>query len=163
ALVLAGLLGGCGHHPTMNPCPDGGAAECASDGKSVVRCESGLEVTVLVCGGTEVCDRAMCRDVVCPPSTGFCNGQVAHSCNATGTAETQTDCAQMGQACVVDAMGARCVAQQCTPGQLSCSPDGAQVLKCDPLGQSQAVYQTCSDPQQRGNTCMNGVCVDRCA
>jgi hypothetical protein len=162
-LALAACLAGCGH-PTMdNLCPDGGAAECASDGKSVVRCQDGLEVTVLVCGDTQVCDRAMCREVVCPPSTGFCDGRVADSCNALGTVETRTDCEQAGQACVTDLQGAHCVAQSCTPNQLSCSSDGTQVLKCDSTGQSLALYQTCSDPQLRGNTCMNGVCVDRCA
>src|SRR5262249_53731525 len=56
-----------------------------------------------------------------------------------------------------------CVPQQCTPGQLACSADATQVLKCDPGGQSQLMYQTCSDPQSRGNRCVNGVCVDRCA
>src|SRR5689334_12601157 len=116
-VALALWLCGChGGPPTPPGCPDGGAATCASDGKSVIRCVNGLEVVVLVCADTQVCDGATCKETICPASSGFCDGDVADSCNASGTQETRTDCAAVGQVCITDAKGARCVAQQCMPG-----------------------------------------------
>jgi len=159
---MALALAGCAQRPMAPGCPDGGATRCSVDARSVVTCSQGVSYSHPCDPMSERCDDGECKPIVCPAGNGFCDrGTVADSCNATGTVESRTDCAAAGLACVADASGARCVMQLCVPGRVDCSADGSQVIRCTPDGQSTEVVQTCADPD-RGGTCMNGVCVDRC-
>ncbi len=135
---------------------------CSPDGRQVVRCadQGGLEVHT--CAADEACDSGACLPKVCKPGFAYCDREVADVCNAAGTVEKRTDCEDAGLTCVQDAAGARCAFFSCMPGRLFCSPEGDDVLRCNPDGQTTEEVEECEDPQMRGNGCQNGVCVDRC-
>jgi hypothetical protein len=163
-LALALVAGGCSHPPPnfAPDCPNGDNPTCSDDGSSFFTCGPHGVAIQHTCASDEKCDQGACKKVICAPQVTYCDRQVAHLCNATGTVDQVTDCEKTGETCVMGAMGAECQALVCAPGQVYCSSDGKKVLHCDPDGLGSEVQQACDDPDQRGNTCVNTVCVDRC-
>ena len=162
-VLLALTVASCSGPPSDPRCPDGTTPRCAPDGMGTVACspETGFDVRS-DCPTSEVCDAGSCKPVVCTAGLAFCDRGFSDTCSASGTVEQRVDCGRLGEVCVEDAMGARCTRLACSPGTRSCSPDGTQVLKCDPDGLATELAETCDDPGQRGNGCKNGVCIDRC-
>lgn len=163
ALLALAAIGCPASRPPVPLCPDGTAPRCAPDGRGTLECSlpSGDEVR-RDCLPDEACEGGICKTMVCTPGLAFCDRGSSDACNATGTDERRVDCGRLGEVCVADAMGARCQKLACAAGVRSCSPDGTQVVKCDPDGLASELVQTCDDPDHRGNRCVNGVCVDRC-
>lgn len=152
---------------TTTACSDGGGGPCdpthtcSADG-FVTWCMDGLTY-VEGCSDGLRCNAGACQPVVCKASLFFCDGDMADSCDATGTVHTRVDCARDGARCVVGPLAADCQPLACTPSTTYCSPDGAEVRKCSGDGRAFTIVQRCDDPLRRGNRCVGASCRDRCA
>ncbi len=100
--------------PEEKFCLDGAtAATCLEDGKTY---------STLPCGEGTHCESGLCAPVICEPASAWCDGMVATSCNATGTAlAAQIDCSlETGKVC----LDGVCIACVSDCGSKDCGPDG---------------------------------------
>ena len=134
--------------PASQFCEGGSLKTCSPDGTAVTSnkpCGVGN-----YCGTNKLGDPACLQDV-CDPGKPACNGTKATTCNADGSgyAGANTDCAASGKVCSAGV----CKSLLCDPQDpLYC--DGQNVMKCDAIGLSPSLLQTCG----AGYYCASGAC-----
>ncbi|MBM4343132.1 MAG: hypothetical protein FJ100_07110 [Deltaproteobacteria bacterium] len=97
----------------------------------------------------QLCTGGACVAAVCKPGTVACDGALAKSCNAAGTAWQESVCAA-GSACDQGV----CKQQVCAPNQTTCNADHTVVV-CSGNGLNQSVAQDC---KSQGKVCFDGAC-----
>ncbi len=127
------------------------ASRCFDADSRAVCDGRGAEERVEDCEAGEVCAAGACVPRTCTPGATRCAGETLFTCNASGTAETSTNCASSARYC--DASGTpRCRDRVCTPGAVQCR-DG-DVARCNTRGSAWETIEACPED------CVSGACVD---
>jgi hypothetical protein len=95
------------------------------------------------CGSGQICVSGACKDVVCTPNAGSCDGQDLYRCSADGATKTKLQTCLSTYRCNADAV--RCDAPQCLANQPVCN--GALLSTCAADG---------TGPVAGGTACPNG-------
>ena len=125
-------------------------------GNTVETCSAeGDRRTIEYCAAGLLCNQftlTCTARTICTPNQPLCNGAVATTCNADGTAYAadSTDCAAVGQVCYQGA----CLA--CWPTAYFCS--GAEVRHCAADGKSSTLTTTCASGQYCDTAAGIGAC-----
>jgi hypothetical protein len=119
---------------------------CCSRGTSFEYCDAAL-----------VCEDNACVEApppTCEPDTATCDGQTLVTCDASGTRESRTPCAD-DEICKVDRCVPRPVARPCRRSQAGamCSADGTAVELCD-AASGRVMRKSCPP----GSLCQTGDC-----
>jgi hypothetical protein len=111
-----------------------GSMGCAPTGERIISCsEDGLTETVIEdCAiMDQICIGAgECSDLVCDPSTRFCQTNTVQQCDSTGTSSSLYQTCPTNQLC--NPQTTACAIPRCTPGQPTC--DGNVYTTCNADG-----------------------------
>ncbi len=150
---------------------NGSSAACAAvvctpsalgcvDGATAFECDAtGTVRTDTPCGSGRFCSMGVCQDLLCAPGSVRCEGNGTVTCDALGSMETFTACADRPE-CASSAFGCTCaegacVTRICTPGATRCAAAGFQTCAAD--GRSWGATAACP----AGQTCL--VALGACA
>lgn len=115
-----------------------GTMGCSTTTERIVQCsDDGLEETVVEdCAAVDqlcVDSLDMCMDVVCEPSTRFCQGNTIQQCDSVGTSSSLYQTCTTAQYCNATVpTNPTCSALLCTPNMPAC--DGNVLTTCNAMG-----------------------------
>ncbi|MBI5525611.1 MAG: IgGFc-binding protein [Deltaproteobacteria bacterium] len=145
-----------------------GEKRCAPGDGAVQECNGGGTAWIdTPCVQGFICENAACVQQICTPGeVKCCTDADAPLCTAADTATT-TVCNDKGTARDLKGCGAaticiadKCVPKVCSAGFTKC--DGDKIVECNAQGTAFTEKETCSDPQNVGNHCVFGRCMDAC-
>ena len=141
---------------------DPGEAKCTGSPGTAARSicsDDGLGWVTEPCTGDLVCDPESgdCAEAVCQSGQSRCDGGPADpdrsTCAADRLSFVSTPCPE-STVCQATTEGSKCVSSICTPGELTCSDDYTQALRCDSSGTAYELEEACTNDE----ACISGAC-----
>lgn len=134
-----------------------GQVECDATASSVITCaDDGLSiVSSMDCTESdEICYQGSCEDLVCPPSTLFCDANTVQLCSADGLSSSLYQTCLSTQYC--NASTSSCQNQICVPDQPACN--GRIATTCNSTGSGYVAGGT--DCEDTDEACVAGECAE---